>query len=238
MMGGPSPGDQTSRPPPGEFAVPPPYCYDYPRPSVTVDLTVFALTAEGLRALFIKRKKDPFADHWAIPGGFLDLDEPIEAAARRELKEETGLEAPSLVEPIGVFGALGRDPRGRTISIAHAAVIRPPLPPVRGSDDAREAAWLDPEAVSGLAFDHDQILALALEWLRVGVLDGEFGPAMLPPEFGSDDVRRLLSAVSGSGRGAGRWLRDRVGRGTIAAVAGSEPTRFAVPASSSPGRPR
>src|SRR4051812_48945169 len=100
--------------------MPPPYCYDYPRPAVTVDLAAFALRDAGLRVLLVRRKHEPFAGRWAFPGGFLELDEPIEAAALRELREETGFEVPGPVELIGVFGAPGRDPRGRTISLAHA----------------------------------------------------------------------------------------------------------------------
>src|SRR5437763_14741310 len=107
-----------------------PYCYEYPRPSLTVDMVVFALDGDALRVLMIRRKRDPFAGTWALPGGFVDIDEPIEHAARRELEEETGLGRISLVAPIGVFGAPGRDPRGRTISVAHAAVVRGPLPAV------------------------------------------------------------------------------------------------------------
>src|SRR5262245_3974002 len=131
--------------------MPPPYCYDYPRPAVTVDLVAFALFADGLRVLLIRRRRDPFAGRRAIPGGFIEMDEPIEAAARRELREETGLEPAGPVELIGVFGDPGRDPRGRTISLAHAAAIRCPLPSIRGADDAAEAVWLDPTQARDLA---------------------------------------------------------------------------------------
>src|SRR5262245_50385266 len=94
-----------------------PYCYEYPRPAVTVDLVLFAWDASDLRVLLIRRKHDPFAGHWAFPGGFLDIDESVEHAVRRELWEETGLDFTGGVTEIGVYADPGRDPRGRTISV-------------------------------------------------------------------------------------------------------------------------
>lgn len=142
--------------------------YKYPRPSVTVDLVVFAAGRGGTRVLLIRRKGKPYAGRWAIPGGFVNMGEPFEAAARRELKEETGLDHAGPVAFIGVFGRPGRDPRGRTISVAHATVLRPPLPPIEGGDDAAEADWvaLDEAMATRLAFDHNEILAAARAWLE------------------------------------------------------------------------
>jgi 8-oxo-dGTP diphosphatase len=144
--------------------MPPPYCYDYPRPAVTVDLVAFARDGERLKVLLIRRKHEPFAGRWALPGGFLDVDEPIEAGARRELKEETGLEVGE-VAFLGVYGDPGRDPRGRTISLVYVATIPGPPPTATGGDDAEKAAWLDAaeQAESGaLAFDHCRILEDAI----------------------------------------------------------------------------
>ncbi len=144
--------------------MPPPYCYDHPRPAVTVDLAAFARDGESdsLRVLLIRRKNEPFAGTWALPGGFVDLDEPIETAARRELKEETGLEIDGSVLFVGVYGDPGRDPRGRTISLVYAAMIPGPLPAISGADDAEEAAWVDPREPRQLAFDHATILKDAI----------------------------------------------------------------------------
>ncbi len=150
-------------PRPAEAAEKPkPFCYEYPRPAVTVDLALFARFGPDLRVLLVRRKQEPFAGQWAFPGGFLDIDEPIEAAARRELREETGLDLPGPVEPIGVFGAPGRDPRGRTISVVHAAALRRAPAGLAGGDDAAESAWRDPRSAGPLAFDHDEILDAAL----------------------------------------------------------------------------
>jgi len=145
-----------------------PYCYEYTRPAVTVDLVVFAHQAGTLVALMVRRGRDPFAGSWAIPGGFLDIDEEVEAGARRELREETGLDLSVPIAFLGVFGAPGRDPRGRTISLVHVAYLPGEPPEVTGGDDASEAAWrpvrLDDPATP-LAFDHDQILRKGTDWL-------------------------------------------------------------------------
>ncbi|MBX6311370.1 MAG: NUDIX hydrolase [Isosphaeraceae bacterium] len=178
--------------------MPPPYCYDYPRPAVTVDMVVFGLEGAKLCVLMIRRRREPFADHWALPGGFLDIDEPIQAAALRELREETGLDRVELVAPIGVFGEPGRDPRGRTISLVHGAVVRAPLPAVAGADDAAAAAWIGLDRIDRCAFDHEQILIAGLQWLAISVELGPVGLALLPEEFTDDDAERLLAALGGS----------------------------------------
>jgi 8-oxo-dGTP diphosphatase len=183
------------------------YCYEYPRPAVTVDLAAFALFGTDLRVLLVRRKNEPFAGRWALPGGFLEIDEPIEGAARRELREETGFAIPGPVELIGVFGDPGRDPRGRTISLVHAAVVRHPADTVAGADDAADAAWCDPGRSGNLAFDHDTILAAALDWLSRGVAEGGLGLALLPATFSAGAVRGLLEALGMPGTSAAAWIK-------------------------------
>jgi 8-oxo-dGTP diphosphatase len=209
---------------------PKPYSYEYPRPAVTVDMVVFTLDADTLRVLMIRRKSEPFAGDWALPGGFLGIDEPIEDAALRELKEETGLEEVAMVSPIGVFGEPDRDPRGRTISLAHAGVVRGPAPEVAGGDDAARAAWLDPMEVEEFAFDHAEILGTALDWLMLGV---EFGPAglgLLPSQFGDSDVKRLFRALGLPAREATDWRKRLESEGQIERVRGAKGKYEAVEA--------
>ena len=100
-----------------------PFTYDYPRPAVTADTVVLAFEHGALEVLLIQRGHEPFEDHWALPGGFVEMDETLEASARRELDEETGLR-PGRLEQVHTFGDPGRDPRGRVVTVAFLALIR------------------------------------------------------------------------------------------------------------------
>jgi len=140
------------------------FCYEYPRPSVTVDV-VIVTQGRAPQVLLIRRKHEPFAGMWALPGGFVDMDESLDAAARRELYEETQVEAERL-EQLRTFGDPGRDPRGRTISVAYLAVVdRDSVRPL-AADDAAEVGWHSLTAPPPLAFDHANILAAARERLK------------------------------------------------------------------------
>ena len=142
------------------------YIYEWPRPMVTADAAVFSFAHGKAWLLLVHRKNDPFAGHWAIPGGFLELDEELEDAAARELEEETGLAGIPL-EQIHTFGALGRDPRGRLITVVYMGIIEDGQPPVTGGDDAADARWFDIEHLpENLAFDHDVVSAFAIATLK------------------------------------------------------------------------
>jgi 8-oxo-dGTP diphosphatase len=142
------------------------FTYDYPRPAVTVDII---LVTRGLRpkVLLIRRKHEPFAGKWALPGGFVDMDETLEAAAHRELREETGLEVKKL-EQLYTFGDPGRDPRGRTIAVAYFAVVNPAKLKPAADDDAAEVGWFSLRKPPPLAFDHRKILAHLRKRLAAG----------------------------------------------------------------------
>jgi len=143
------------------------FCYDYPRPAVTVDIVILT-REERPRVLLIRRKHEPFAGMWAIPGGFVDMDESLEHAARRELREETGVRAGRL-EQLGTFGDPERDPRGRTISVVYLARVDPGRLHPRADDDAAEVGWHRLDRLQPLAFDHAGILAMARRRLRAEV---------------------------------------------------------------------
>lgn len=134
---------------------------------MTADCVVFSREETGLSVLLIERVNEPFKGCWAFPGGFMDMDEDAEACAIRELKEETGLEIRSMKQ-VGAFTEVNRDPRGRTVSIAYYAVIE--QSEVKGSDDAAQARWFPIDSIPPLAFDHEEILRMALEEIKKGMI--------------------------------------------------------------------
>jgi 8-oxo-dGTP diphosphatase len=143
-----------------------PHTYDYPRPALTVDCVIFASGGEGrLKVLLIQRDHPPFEGRWALPGGFVDMEESLEEAARRELLEETGVEAVRL-EQLHAFGDVGRDPRGRVVSVAYLARVELEDHRPRPASDARAARWFPVEDLPELAFDHGEIVAMALRRLE------------------------------------------------------------------------
>jgi 8-oxo-dGTP diphosphatase len=135
------------------------YTYDYPRPAVSVNVVIVS-RKPAPRVLLVRRKHDPFAGMWALPGGFIEMDEPLEAAARRELYEETGVEAEEL-EQLHTFGDPGRDPRGRIITVVYLAIVDAAKVKPRAADDAAEVGWHSLRRPPAMAFDHARILASA-----------------------------------------------------------------------------
>ncbi len=138
------------------------YIYKYPRPSLTVDAAVFLKEVDVLKILLIKRKNPPYEGYWALPGGFVDMDESLDIAVQRELKEETGLDNIELVQ-LAAFGDVDRDPRGRTVSVVYYGETTSNNCKVKGDDDAAEAGWFDLNELPKLAFDHDNIVKRAVE---------------------------------------------------------------------------
>lgn len=138
--------------------------YDYPRPSLTTDVALFRVADRRLELLLIRRKNPPFQGDWALPGGFLDEGETLDACAARELAEETGVREAQLF-PLANFSTPGRDPRGWTVSAAYVG-LAPPDTQATAGDDAGEVAWSSIDTLPQLAFDHADIVARALAWLQ------------------------------------------------------------------------
>lgn len=138
------------------------YCYDYPRPSVTVDIVLLMDTLPHPQVLLIRRKNSPFKDLWALPGGFLEMDESFQESALRELWEETGISNVHLTQ-IGAYGEPDRDPRGRVITIAYLGIVKYEQPEAVAGSDASEVAWFSTNDLPQLAFDHKDIIIKALE---------------------------------------------------------------------------
>jgi 8-oxo-dGTP diphosphatase len=141
---------------------------EYKNPALTTDVIVFSCEAceaekdKDLKVLLIKRRNAPFKDKWAIPGGFIEYDEELEDAAARELQEETNISGAEL-EQIGVFGRVGRDPRGRTVSIVYYTIIDSSKHYIKAQDDAKEVRWFSVKNLPDLAFDHAEIMDYALK---------------------------------------------------------------------------
>jgi 8-oxo-dGTP diphosphatase len=142
------------------------YVYEWPRPMVTVDAVVFGLFGAKVQILLINRANEPFKGRWAVPGGFVDIDEELEDAAARELFEETGVAGVPL-EQMHTFGGIGRDPRGRQITVVYLGVVTDSETKVRAGDDAARVKWFDIEELpKELAFDHAEVIGFALGRLR------------------------------------------------------------------------
>lgn len=205
-----------------------PFEYDYPRPMVTVDTIVFTLNNNDLQVLLVRRKNRPFEGQWAIPGGFVDMDETLEAAARRELQEETGLVDLPL-EQLYTFGDPGRDPRGRNITVSYFGVVRAGDVRPEAADDATDAGWWSIYHLPPLAFDHDKILHYALTRLRAKLEYTALGLRLLPSEFTLTELQTAYEIVLGT-RLDKRNFRRKVLRSDVIEPAGDHRTVKGRPA--------
>ena len=186
------------------------YTYEYPRPALTVDCVIFGMdSSSDLKVLLIQRGHAPYKDHWALPGGFVDMEEDLENAALRELEEETGVKD-VFIEQLYTFGAPRRDPRGRVVSVAYFALVNLDEHPVQASSDARNVNWFSQEKMPALAFDHQLIYQTALNRLRAKVRYQPVGFELLPEQFTLSQLQKLYETILGVKELNKRNFRTRI----------------------------
>ncbi len=174
-----------------------PHTYEYARPALTVDAVVFGLDAGELKILLIQRGQSPFQGQWALPGGFIQEGETLDEAVARELEEEAGLRQVFL-EQLYTFGAVARDPRERVVSVAYYALVKLADHTTRAATDAADARWFPATAPPPLAFDHADILSMALDRLRGKLRYQPLGFELLPEKFTLTQLQQLYETVLGT----------------------------------------
>ncbi len=200
------------------------YTYKYPHPAVTTDCVVFGFDGRELKVLLIERGQDPYKGMWAFPGGFLRMDETAEECARRELKEETGLEL-GKVRELGTFSDITRDPRERVISIAFYSLARHSA--VKGGDDAAKAKWWAIDDIPHLAFDHDYILRKAMKRIRQDIHFEPVGFDLLDEQFTIAELQRLYESILGVNFDRRNFYRKMLQTGVLEEVEENEMPRRA-----------
>jgi len=158
------------------------YTYEYPHPAVTTDVVILTVLDGALKVLLIKRGMEPFKGKWALPGGFVKIDESLDTCAARELEEEAGIKGVYL-EQLYTFGSLNRDPRERVISVAYYALIPGKNVKLEAGTDADEAEWFAVDDLPSLSFDHSDILNMARKRLAAKMDYSTVGFKLMPDEF-------------------------------------------------------
>jgi len=206
------------------------YSYDHPRPSLAVDIVIFTIRENHLHVLLISRASEPFLGSWALPGGFVHMEETLDEAAIRELSEETGIQE-AYLEQLYTYGEPQRDPRGRVVSVAYFALI-PADAPVRGEggSDTSQACWFPIDDLPALAFDHDEILAYALRRLRYKLEYTAVGFELLPEEFTLTEIQQTYEIILGEALDKRNFRRRMLASSII------EPTRTKRGAGGRPAR--
>lgn len=174
-----------------------PYQYEYPHPAVTADCVVFGFDGRVLHVLLVERGVQPFLGMWALPGGFLRMDETIEDCARRELREEVGIKDIYL-EQFHVFSAIRRDPRERVVTVAFFAMVSKSDFEIIAGDDAANASWFEIDSLPPLAFDHSEIIEKARAHIREVLKNRPIIFKLLDKKFSIPELQRLYEIINGT----------------------------------------
>ena len=170
------------------------FCYSYPHPAVTTDIVIFTIREQQLKLLLVKRKGAPYKSKWALPGGFVNMDENLRQSAERELAEETGVKDVFL-EQLYTFGAPERDPRERVITVAYYALIPSDKIEIRAATDAEAVGWFAMDELPALAFDHDKILVKAKQRLAAKLDYSTIAFQFMPQKFTLSQLQEVYETI-------------------------------------------
>lgn len=172
------------------------YSYPYPHPAVSTDIVIFTIQDEKLKVLLIRRAAEPFKDKWALPGGFVRIDEDLERGAVRELQEETGV-AGVYLEQLYTFGRPDRDPRERVITVAYYALVPIDSLHLHAASDAKQVQWFSCQRLPALAFDHKQIIAMARQRLASKLDYSTIALQFMPEKFTLSELQKVYEIILG-----------------------------------------
>jgi 8-oxo-dGTP diphosphatase len=167
-----------------------------PTLTMTTDIAIFTIRDGRLEILLIQRGNPPFQGKWALPGGLVEEDEDLDVCACRELEEETGVADVSL-EQLHTFGAPRRDPRGRFVTVAYYTLVRPDRLKPKAASDAANVRWFAVDALTSMAFDHAEIIAMARRRLRARLDESADAFGFLPKTFTLEELRAVDEIVGG-----------------------------------------
>jgi 8-oxo-dGTP diphosphatase len=190
------------------------YSYEHPHPAVTTDVVIFTIRQGALKALLIRRAAEPFRGEWALPGGFVQLDESLEEGARRELEEETGVKGVYL-EQLYTFGAPDRDPRERVITVAYYALIPTDRMAIRAASDAEGIGWFGMDELPELAFDHQAILDMGYRRLRDKLEYSTLAFQFMPNEFTLSELQQVYEQILGESLDKRNFRKRILGLGVV-----------------------